>query len=183
MDGYLLSGAGRNALPPKEKEALTYGELPLATFHELMQRCQPKAGEAFIDLGAGLGQLVLAAAYYYPFKKSAGVERLPPLLEAAKAAHAKLASACAFKTERVEFHLSDISEVAWQDYDVLLAHATCYSDDTIAHLTAGLTKIRKGGRMLVLGQALPQMDTHLQERFSYRTQWHRHGSAYLYLRP
>lgn len=181
LDGYVLSGMGRNALSATEKEALTYGELPISTFLELMERCHPLKGESFIDLGAGLGQLVLAAAHYYAFAKVAGVECLPQLHEGAKSAKAKIT--CELKTPQIEFHLGDIRDVRVEEFDILLAHATCYSDVTLRYLAARLKGMKKTARMIVLGQELPESEHYLQETFSYKTQWHRHGTAYLYTRP
>ncbi|KAL1523419.1 hypothetical protein AB1Y20_018359 [Prymnesium parvum] len=91
----------RQSIAAREVEAehagrareLTYGELRLDFFWELLAAAAPRAAERFVDVGSGCGRLVLAAALAHEWEWAAGVELLRGLHEVAEASHASLREA------------------------------------------------------------------------------------------
>ena len=56
-----------------------YGELSWSGAYDLVGLADPREGDVFVDLGSGLGKMVLSAAMTRPFKECRGVEILPEL--------------------------------------------------------------------------------------------------------
>ena len=70
-----------------------YGELSWSGAWDVVGLANPKEGDVFIDMGSGVGKMVLAAAMTRGFKECRGVEILPELHEKATMARAKLRDA------------------------------------------------------------------------------------------
>ena len=71
---------------------LTYGELDLDFFLELISHTQPRPSETFFDIGSGCGRLVVSAALHHPWQQSVGIEVVPALHEEAVSKHRQLAA-------------------------------------------------------------------------------------------
>lgn len=180
IDAYALADAAKRAFPSQEWESLTYGELPLSSFLTLMERAKPKAGEVFVDLGSGTGRLVLAAAMLWPFERSVGIEKLPSLMQAAKTAESRITM---HKRAQVEWIRSDLEKADWHEADIVLCHATCFDMPMMERIAEKAQKLKRGARMLVLGQTMPPDTMRLVDNMPYRTSWYRQGMAYFYTRP
>jgi hypothetical protein len=70
---------------PLAGDASTYGEFDLSFFAELLQSASPKPGDTFLDLGSGVGRLVVGAALLHPdtWSNCHGIELSAPLHERA----------------------------------------------------------------------------------------------------
>ena len=70
---------------PLAGDASTYGEFDLDFFARLLQLAEPQHSETFVDLGSGVGRLVMSAAMLYPntFSNCHGMELSAPLHERA----------------------------------------------------------------------------------------------------
>jgi predicted RNA methylase len=85
-----LATAGRRTAEgiPLAGDAMVYGEFDVSFFARLLELAAPVPGETFVDLGSGVGRLVIAAALLYPrtWRNCQGVELSAPLHDAAIAA-------------------------------------------------------------------------------------------------
>lgn len=180
IDGYALADAAKRAFPSQEWESLTYGELPLTSLLKLVEHAKPRSGEIFVDLGSGTGRLVMAAALLWPFAKSVGVEKMHALMQASKKAEKQVTMP--FQGE-VRWMLHDIEKADWLDGDIVLCHATCFDMPMMERIAAKAKGLKRGARMLVLGQTLPPDTLRLVDNMPYRTSWYREGMAYYYVRP
>ena len=70
-----------------------YGELSWSGSWDLIGLAKPREGDVFVDLGSGLGKMVLSAAMTRRFKECRGVEILPELHGKATAALGRLRDA------------------------------------------------------------------------------------------
>ena len=68
-----------------------YGELSWEGMYDLISLAQPEEGDVFLDMGSGLGKMVLSTAMTRCFKECRGVEILPELAQKASAALERLA--------------------------------------------------------------------------------------------
>jgi hypothetical protein len=73
---------------PLAGDAMVYGEFDLPFFARLLELAAPAPGDTFVDLGSGVGRLVIAAALLHPqtWRNCQGVELSAPLHDAAIAA-------------------------------------------------------------------------------------------------
>lgn len=183
VDGYVLSGEAKRAAKLQD-EALTYGELPPAELGRIFERCRPKAGEHFADLGSGVGRVVITAQLLFPeFASARGIELLPSLTGAAEAARQLLAKEYPEQASRIQFTTGDVTALAWEDADIALVHATCFDEGLMRRLGEKAGRLKPGSRFVALGQPVLELPGFLEEIFTYRTAWHRAGTGYLYTRP
>jgi len=70
-------------LEDDEAEELVYGEFSLPLFCALLDEVSPSRATTFLDIGAGRGQLVLAAAKEWEWRECVGLEIVPELFHLA----------------------------------------------------------------------------------------------------
>jgi precorrin-6B methylase 2 len=61
------------------KEVILYGEIPFATWIEIVEKSQPKKDGVFFDLGSGTGKIVIQSHMIFDFQKIIGIELLEPI--------------------------------------------------------------------------------------------------------
>jgi hypothetical protein len=131
-----------------------YGELSWSGAYDLVGLADPREGDVFVDLGSGLGKMVLSAAMTRPFKECRGVEILPELHAKASAALAKLRDAVgedAFAMlPPARLSLGDMLEAPVDDADVVFCFATCFSPEVMGALASKLEAEMKPGARLIL---------------------------------
>ena len=148
-------------------DALTYGEFDLALFAQLVDRAiEPNAGSlstTFVDVGSGVGRLVLAAACLWPdrFARFTGVEKVAALhdLALAASARAQLAQPC-------DFYCADAADVlaadgALADADVLFAYSSAFASegDMLSDFSAMCGNcLRVGSRVITTDRRLLSVD-------------------------
>ena len=79
IDGYSISHEARRSLGIGDQNDLLYGELPLDTWKEIVQKANPKNDGVFLDVGSGTGRIVISSFLLFDFKKNIGVELLEGL--------------------------------------------------------------------------------------------------------
>jgi len=136
-----------------------YGELSWPAMYKLVGLVEPKAGDVFVDMGSGLGKMVLSTAMTRPFKECRGVEILPELHEKASVALAKLKGSLgdnAFsQLPTVQLIMSDMFAVDVSDADVVYCFATCLSREVLQGLTWKLeAELKRGARLIVISKVL-----------------------------
>jgi len=134
-------------------------------------------GCTFVDLGSGVGNVVLGAALAYPTLAAVvGIELVGALHERAEAARGALAELddrltaasggvaggghggsgyheeCAGAAGRVALYCADFQsaegEALWGDADIVMCHATCFDDALLAHLAAAAARLLKPGALM-----------------------------------
>lgn len=106
----------------------TYGELKLAGLSRIFGRISPH-GRNFLDMGSGIGRVVLGAGLGFPVSRADGVELSPSRSAAAHAALGRLRLQSGHVLEHVHFYESDMLSIDLSWYDVIFVSNLCFSDD------------------------------------------------------
>lgn len=137
-----------------------YGEIDFLSFHNILEKTKPQPNELFYDLGSGAGKAVFAAALYFNFSKSCGIELLEPLHEKASDTLNKTKSmaqsslpeeemAYLKKCSDIEFINDSFLNYDFSDANVLYVAATCLTDTTWESLVKKLANLKQGTRIIV----------------------------------
>ena len=144
-----------------------YGELSWSGSWDLIGLAKPREGDVFMDLGSGLGKMVLSAAMTRRFKECRGVEILPELHAKAAAALGRLRDAVGEEAfamlPPVRLECGDMLAADVADADIVYCFATCFSPEIVSALEAKLAAEMKPGARLVL--VSKQMETDAFEPF------------------
>lgn len=103
----LLGGSGREALP-LEPEMVAFQPTPARAILQLLERCALGPEDTLIDLGAGLGHVVILAALLSE-ARARGVERDPALCAAARRS-ARLLGAARAQFEEADARTARLSD-------------------------------------------------------------------------
>ena len=183
--------ADAEALPAASHCDLTYGELDLEFFEELLALVRPRADEIFIDIGSGCGRLVCSAALQHEWRRAIGIEVVRGLHEEAIAMHLRVARAatehgvpmrpCEFLCELGEtavprlFASPDSEATGTATTCVVFVYATtwpCAPGFKLVGLSELLgTHLRRGSRVVVVGRRLVSEAPHGGWRFRAIGDW------------
>jgi hypothetical protein len=166
---------------------ITYGEVTAEALHDLLTSAAPREGEVFFDLGSGIGQAVFMAALTFDFTRLVGVELLDGLVLKAREALAHYDAEVRGtlpgprQSQQIEFRLGDMLQVDLGEVDVAFAYNACYGQDLQAGLVARMETLRKGARVITVGQSMPAKCLELQRMSPCVMPWGE-TSGYLYIR-
>lgn len=126
----------RSALP-KDKVFQTYGEILYPSVDKLMSAIQLTEHDVFVDLGSGMGKIVIQFFLKSAIKAAYGIELLPELhqhaLNAAKSLQQNLPDF--YKGRRkLTFLLGDILETSFTKATVALLNSTCFTQSLLNEL-------------------------------------------------
>lgn len=160
--GYSLSAVGKAAIGRDSDPALTYGECTPEAVENILILAGARPGEVFYDLGSGTGKMVVYAAFLVPFKKSAGIELLPELHEAAQMVGQRYREEIqpqlsdARRDTKLEYSLGDIFTADYSDADVVVNHCcTCFDDALMQKFSESAeATCRPGTRIVTITRTL-----------------------------
>ncbi|MBC7544128.1 MAG: class I SAM-dependent methyltransferase [Candidatus Sericytochromatia bacterium] len=141
-DPYFLArreGAGID-VPP---ETLTYGTTPWATAAALLRAVEAKAGERFLELGAGQGRMAFFARIHAGLTVDA-YELLPTFVRVADTIRQHL------RVDRVTFHQANLLTADLTHTDIVYLAGTCLDDATLGALETKLAWLKPGARVISL---------------------------------
>jgi len=124
----------------KQPISETYGEILPASIDVLFARIKPTTDDVFVDLGSGLGKVVLQTFLNTPVKESRGIEVIPALHQKAHAAADKMRSdlpALFQHGRKLSLILGDFLASNLSDATVVLIGSPCFGPsilDAIARL-------------------------------------------------
>jgi len=176
VDGYKISFEGKRKLSYFDK-SLTYGEILFDSFYEMLKKVQPKAGEAFYDLGSGTGKAVFATHLLFPFSKTVGIEIIPELYYASKNILEKYEKEIRPKIleknnqQRIDFILGDFLKINFFDADVVFVNSTCFQNELINLLEDYFFYLKKGVRIIMLTKGLTAKSFYLIDSLTYKQSW------------
>ena len=124
---------------------------------ELIGLADPKEGDVFVDMGSGLGKMVLSTAMTRPFKECRGVEILPELHDKAIVALERLRTNMgddAFsKLPPMRLACSDMLAVDISDADIVYCFATCLSKEVLQSFIWKLdAELKSGARLIIISK-------------------------------
>jgi len=176
IDGYSTSFKVRKKISYTDK-TLTYGEILLDSFFNILKSVEPKENEVFYDLGSGVGKAVFAAHMLFPIKKSVGIELIPDIyLEAIKTVnnfkekyHKQLFNIN--EKRKIDFINKNIFDADFSDGDVIFFHATCFPDQLMVPVSKKIGSVKSGSRVIIITRCLYSDKFILQRSETHQMGW------------
>ncbi len=106
----------------KNDQELTYGETPFHTIERILNKCNFKANQRFIDLGCGKGKLCLFVSLRFPLSVI-GIDIMPTYITIANKLKEKL------MLKKIEFYCQDILDFELNKGDIFYISLTCFSKE------------------------------------------------------
>jgi SAM-dependent methyltransferase len=181
LDGFPISSADEHRVARSDGSA-TYGELlPTATLRMLAQLDLDRRDQ-FVDLGAGIGKVVLLAAMTTAVGNVLGVELSAERVAVAQQALTRARRARVHGVGRVRMLEADMLRCPLDDASVIYTCSTAFSSAFMRRLVRRLAKLPKL-RMLVSLQDLdPHRAFELRETMRLDASWTRRTEVYVYSR-
>jgi len=126
ISGYAADGVGPDGRKLRPSRARVYGELTPVGTRQLIAATRLSAGDVFVDLGSGVGKVVLQVALAVPGVRCIGIE-IDGDRHASACEALRRAEACgALEPGRCVLLHGDIRRADLGSATVLFAHATCF---------------------------------------------------------
>jgi hypothetical protein len=170
---HLASLSGRT--PGDISLELTYGQIHVPSWKQILEIAGADKRKHFIDLGSGSGKALLLTLYLYPHIQATGVELLPKLHELAQEIAGKAEKELGPCWERLTLLNQNLFETDLKPYDLLQVNSTCYEQDLVLKIIEKLKEAQEGALIISIGKALKA--AHLKEYFmgAYRMGWQSEG--------
>ncbi|GBG29524.1 Histone-lysine N-methyltransferase, H3 lysine-79 specific [Hondaea fermentalgiana] len=175
IDGYKVAAAVKRELREQkryeETTALTYGEVRCSAFADLLRECAPTEKGTFADIGSGTGKAVLTAALC-GFHDCLGIEIVDKLHACAEQGLDRaIREGLIAQDAQVKFVHGDSFALVdrWTQKDLIFAPTTCFTEDLMAQLTAALSALKPGARIITTTRTLTSklLKLVLRKRFKY----------------
>jgi len=134
--------------------ALTWGETSFDSLAIMLGYVKPRAGERFLDLGAGLGKVVAGAHLLCDFTECVGIELISGLAEAGQ----KILDD--FSPKRIHggtvaLHEGDFLKADWSWADIVFANASMFPKDLLEAIVQKMeAELKDGARVVFITKAL-----------------------------
>ena len=195
LDAEVFFSKGGWVIPPRERAlidaisagAATYGEIEAEGVASLLDLLGLEAGDAFCDLGSGIGRVVLSAAMTTGVREAVGLELSDSRLEQAEAAAAVL-SGLGVATRPTRFVRADLLscdlEAASGGATHYFACSTAFGAALCRSLAERLARCAPSFKVLVTSRPLPPQVGLIKagEVGGVRYSWIRGGSLHVYVR-
>lgn len=158
IDGFAPSLIERDEKSYHHK-VYTYGEIKFLSFAEILFAADPKAGDIFYDLGAGVGKAVVCAGLLFDLKAAYGIEKLTSIHQLSMTVQQRLLdtelSEClAKRVKTIEFLHDDFFEVDFTNADILFINATCFGDPLWRKMQEKLKTLKPKAKVIVTSKSL-----------------------------
>lgn len=140
--------------------ALTWGETSFDSLAIMLGYVQPKAGERFLDLGAGLGKVLAAAHLLCDFEECVGIELIERMATTGQGLLADFNAQCRTHEGTAELRAGDFLEADWSPYDVVFANASLFPKDLLGAIATKLdAELKTGSRIIFITNSLNVKET------------------------
>jgi len=169
LDHALSSGTEPPGGVPLAGDGLVYGEFDATFFARLLAAAQPRQGDIFVDVGSGVGRLILTAALLWPsaWANCHGIELLPELHGAAIDARVRFdalpSPLSTLPIAPVEYSAIDVYSASGgatlREADVVFVYAVTWARDAQGRLTElshalARSGIKQDARIITVGVTL-----------------------------
>lgn len=181
LDGFPIPAADRRRVA-SSKGSATYGELrPTATLR-LLERLGLEPGDQFVDLGAGIGKVVLLAAMTTDVGEALGVELSATRVAVAEQALARARHARVRGVDRVRMLEADMSSCPLDSATVVYTCSTAFSSAFMRQLVRRLAALPKLRTLVSLQEFDPHPAFSLREVVRLDATWRRRTPVRIYAR-
>ena len=150
-----LAELSHKTTPRLSGDAWFYGELDLKGAWDLLKMVSPSG--VFVDLGSGLGKIVIAAALLDVFDECRGVEILPELHAEATVATRRAQTDPRAHLSPISLSCGDMLATDISDADVVYVFATCFPPDLMTALETKLqSEMKRGARLCLVSKQLSE---------------------------
>jgi len=126
ISGFGASGAGPDGRALRPARARVYGELTSVGVRQLIRATRLSADDVFVDLGSGVGKVVLQVALTVPGVRCIGIE-IDGVRHASACEALRRAEACGMlEPGRCVFQHGDVRQAHLGNATVFFAHSTCF---------------------------------------------------------
>ena len=181
VDGFEIPRADERSVA-RSKGSSTYGELmPTATVR-LLAQLELRRRDVFVDLGAGVGKVVLLAAMTTPAGAALGVELSATRVELGERVFAEARRQRVRGAGRASLRQADMLTTELDDATVIYTCSTAFSDRFMKRLVRRLAQLPKLRKLV----SLQSLDDHpafeLSEVYRLDASWKRRTKVYVYER-
>lgn len=135
--------------------ALTWGETAFDSLAIMLGLVQPRAGERFLDLGAGLGKVLCAAKLLCDFERCLGIELIKGTAEAGQSLVKQFQQSQGLADDVIELRQGDFLESDWSDADVVFANASMFPKDLLKAIAKKMdAELKDGARVIFITNSL-----------------------------
>ena len=124
--------------------ALTYGETPYSTMRKIFDKINFSAGDIFIDLGSGVGQVVFFVNMYYKVS-AAGYDLVPFFIEKSRAIKKEL------NLYNIEFIEGDFLKEDISYGTIFYINGKAFNVDIIEEVMKKLYTLKNGSTIISIG--------------------------------
>jgi SAM-dependent methyltransferase len=165
------------------KGSAIYGELRPAATLRLLAQLELERRDRFVDLGAGIGKVVLLAAMTTHVGRATGVELSATRVEIARQALARARKARVRGHARARMLEADMLRCPLDDATVIYTCSTAFSLAFMQRLVRRLAKLPKLRTLVSLQELEPHRAFELREVMRLDASWTRRTRVYVYSRP
>lgn len=122
------------------RSSATYGELTQTGARNLIRHLDPKPQDVFLDIGSGVGKLVLQAAMSVGMRQCVGIERVRARHEYAVAALEYARQNTCLKTDNVVFEFGNALDCDLSRATKVFMCSTCFSPSFLTRVARKLAK-------------------------------------------
>jgi hypothetical protein len=145
--------------------AATYGEVPTMSLLEVLASPQVAIvkEDAFLDLGSGIGKLVIAASLFLGPVRATGVEFSTERWASACEALDRYSKTHAAAAAEVDFVRGDMMTMDLRPYTLLYAYSPCFPPRMMERLVFQMRQMRAGSRIVLVSyEGLPEELHHVR---------------------
>jgi hypothetical protein len=136
---------------------LSYGEMEFESFGSLICSLTKHGVDlgsmsTFVDLGSGVGKIVISAALLGIFEKCTGIEIISELHRTSASMLKRFYRHNQNNAEvvAIEFIAGDASFIDWSNADMVFAHATCFDAEIMTRLAETSCKMKDGSIFITI---------------------------------
>ena len=176
-DARQLSNSSRSEDALSGNGDFTYGEINFRSFASVLRDVHTTPGSRMLDLGAGIGKPVIAAALLFDFQACVGIEQLRGLYKVACSRPKRLLRVLQAQgglpedLPDMEFSNTSFFDTSWRDYDVVFMSSTTFVPATLAAVAAKARELPHGAVLISLTHPLQAPHLLEQSRRTVEMSW------------
>lgn len=181
LDGFPIAPADERRVAGSSGSP-TYGELRPASTIRMLAQLELERRDQFVDLGAGIGKVVLLAAMTTAVGSALGVELSATRVAVAQEALARARRARVPGARRVRVIEADMLRCPLDDATVVYTCSTAFSSAFMRRLVRRLAKLPKLHTLVSLQELDPNRTFEPREVMQLDASWTRRTEVYVYSR-
>jgi SAM-dependent methyltransferase len=177
--GWLVEPAAEKAIV-RAKSSSTYGELWPSALERLVEKLELGKNDVVLDLGSGIGKVVMQLAMMLPLRRVAGYELVASRHVIASGVLARARARRLVRARRVDLVCGDLMRADLADATVVYTCSTAFPDAFMRRLARKLHGLHPGARLVTLQELDVLGRFRLEETIALDTTWRRAVPVHVY---